>query len=218
MEKFDFKVGDITKIKLSDYNDNFEVGTEVMVIEVDRDSVYYVYKVEVTFDRDSYESTTDWVSADHLEKLSKFEVGNTISCQELLEAVINKEFERGYLIEYTPTFMAPILLEFNGYNFASKNSGKPLILNRNSATGKFKLLGVEEVAHTYRLPDSIAKVFEIDKDDAYLNYFKHKGTYCFHNAVNGDLVQINFTDKEFAKVPDMDGLKQLLIEGEVKHG
>lgn len=212
MEKFDFKVGDITKIKLSDYNDNFEVGTEVMVIEVYRDSVYYVYKVEVTFDRDSYESTTDWVSADHLEKLSKFEVGNTISCQELLEAVINKEFERGYLIEYTPTFMAPILLEFNGYNFASKNSGKPLILNRNSATGKFKLLGVEEVAHTYRLPDSIAKVFEIDKEYVYLNYGEHPDYYWFDDVLSDESVKTKFTKAEFANVPDMDGLKQLLIK------
>lgn len=216
MEKLDFKAGDIAKIKLSGKDDIFEVGTEVTVIGVDNDSDCYTYKVEVLQDKDDYKSIVDWVSADHLEKLSKFEVGNTISCQELLEAVINKEFERGYLIEYTPTFMAPILLEFNGYNFASKNSGKPLILNRNSATGKFKLLGVEEVRHTYRLPDSIAKVFEIDKDDTYLNYFEHKGTYCFHNAVNGDLVQINFTDEEFGKVPDMDGLKQLLIKGEAK--
>lgn len=216
MEKLDFKVGEITKIKLSREDDIFEVGTEVKVVSVDIGSGYHAYKVEVIKDSDKYFFTNDWVSADHLEKLSKIKVGNVISYQELVEAVINEEFEKGYIIEYTPTFMAPILLEFNGYNFASKNSGKPLLLNNNSATGKFKLLGVEEAKHTYKLPDNIAKVFEIDKDKAYLNYWERTDYYWFDDVLSDESVKTKFTKAEFANVPDMDGLKQLLIKGEAK--
>ena len=101
MEKLDFKDGEITKIKLSREDDIFEVGTEVKVVSVGISSGYYAYEVEVIKDSDKYFFTNDWVSTDHLEKLSKIEVGNTISCQELLEAVIKEEFEKGYLIEYT---------------------------------------------------------------------------------------------------------------------
>lgn len=216
MEKLDFKVGDIAKIKLSGKDDIFGVGTEVKVVSVDIGSGYYAYKVEVIKDSDKYFFTNDWVSADHLEKLSKIRVGNVISYQDIVEAVINEEFEEGYLIEYIRHVGCPLVMEFNGHSFVGKNNNHPLCLNKSSATCEFKLLGVEEVAHTYRLPDSIAKAVEIGTYDAYLNYGERTDSYWFDSVRSEFSAQTNFTEAEFAKIPDMDGLKQLLIKGEAK--
>lgn len=217
MTDYKFKVGDIAKVKLQEVSDLFPVGELVVVVRVDKYSNSYKYQVARLIEAEDDYASRDWLADEHLESASKVIAGEELTYSELVEAVATGEFTEGYRVNYHArgAVDGAVKLEFNGVTFVYSGSTQPLSLDVYSATGVYELVGKAELKYTYKLPESIADAMEINYHESYLNYNEHYGTGWFNDLVECMSAQTSFTDTEFATVPEMGGLKQLLIKEEV---